>query len=162
MFINHHKTVTSVVVAILVTMLITTGVIVGIMMVVTKENTCNKETSSPPTSSKAPITGNITHGTTKPKISSRTASLIVIGGYQEADGVLDSLNSVDVYSLSSGDITWSHKGKRSPYSWHETGRAVKNGIIYVIGTFRFRNSPPLQDAAAKYSAVENTWQIILP
>ena len=90
-----------------------------VTMMVTKENTQNDINKMEP----------VTKATTESADSS--ACLIVIGGKQN----VEPLNTVDIYTLSSGNIKWSHKGEPLVNRWIAAGRAVKNGNIYMLGGF---------------------------
>ncbi len=88
-----------------------------------------------------------------------TTSLVVIGGYQEVDGEWESLNTVDFYNMSAGNITWSRRGQPSPYNWTGAGRAVSDTDIYVIGGITYKKRVySYQYGTYKYNIVDNTWQ----
>ncbi len=87
-----------------------------------------------------------------------TASLVVIGGMQGVYPWVVSSNTVDIYQLNSGSITWSHQGSPSPYGWARAGWAVDNGNIYVLGGWLYDVPSRIQYGAAKYSVEDNRWE----
>ncbi len=146
---QQHKTLAAVLLAIFLTMVITAGIIVVVMVAITKDRTESDAIT------KAPVTmeNNIADITTSSIISS-TASLVVIGGWQRSD----TLNTVDIYQLNSGNIRWSHQGHPSPYTWRDAGRAVGRGNIYLLGGHTHINGLSTRHfGVAQYSITDNTW-----
>ncbi len=94
--------------------------------------------------------------TTAPTTS---ATFVVIGGALRVDGKVESLNTVDFYEMSAGNITWSHRGEPSPYNWTDAGRAVSGTDIYLVGGHTWEQDvDSYQYGTYKYSIVDNTWQ----
>ncbi len=57
---------------------------------------------------------------------------------QKVNEEYDLLNTVDIYIVSAGNITWSHQGEPSPYNWARTGTAVNDTNIYAVGGYTYK------------------------
>ena len=69
------------------------------------------------------------------------------------------MNTVNIYSLNSGSITWSHEGQRSLHAWTRTCKAVKSGNVYILGAStsslnRGRN----RYGTARYHVADDRWE----
>ncbi len=104
-------------------------------------------------------------------VAGNVALLVIIGGIHVIRGEGMSQNTVDVYHLNSGNVTWSHRGSSSPYAWTGAGSAVHHHQIYMgggrtshgiicssgygpcIGSVSTRR-------AARYNPIDDSWQIL--
>ena len=64
------------------------------------------------------------------------------GKVQKVNGECNSLNTVDIYVVSAGNITWSHQGEPSPYTWTSAGTAINNTDT-VVGGYTYKQGSDL-------------------
>ncbi len=60
------------------------------------------------------------------------ASLLIIGGYTY-NGTPTYYDTVQIYTVDEGHVTWNKYGTPAPYSWYAAGTAASGGIIYIVG-----------------------------
>ncbi len=92
--------------------------------------------------------------------SGTTASLVVIGGKQNINhnGDWQSMNTVDIYDLQAGSISWSHQGQFSPVAWTKAAGAVDNGNFYIMGGFTYGRGGRRTKDTFKYNIRDNSWE----
>ncbi len=82
-----------------------------------------------------------------------------------------SQNTVDIYLLHSGSVTWSHRGSSSPFAWTDAGRVVHHHEIYMGGgkiTHGYicsSGSGPCMNShyfrkSARYNPIDDSWQVL--
>ena len=92
---------------------------------------------------------------------------MIAGGLPIVNGEGMSQNTVDVYLLHTGSVTWSHRGGSSPIAWTNAGIAVNDKALYIAGghistvydhgTNMGRVS---HRRAAWYNPIDDKWQIL--
>ncbi len=64
--------------------------------------------------------------------------LVVIGGRDMSDQYHDS---VDIYSINQGTISWKRQGQEAPYTSAGAGAAVSGKYIFIAGkSFYFQSN----------------------
>ena len=88
-------------------------------------------------------------------IGESSASLVVTGGHFYRT----SLDSVDIYTLGYGKITWSHNGNISPVAYSMAGAyAGLDGDLYIVGTNGAGMESKWQYQSAHYNVRCDSWQ----
>ena len=90
-------------------------------------------------------------------------SLLIIGGYTY-NGTFGNKDTVQIYSVNDGHVSWKGQGRPAPYPWYQGGTGVSGSNIYIAGGF----SPDANDLegtskflrAAKYDALHNSWTLL--
>ncbi len=152
-------------IAVLVSVLLTT-IIVGMAMALllpvksdrpkdTSENGSQQTTAGPLSEQTTSDTGSNIIG---------QAFLVIIGGQTfEAPSELDT---VQIYSVKDGHVTWIREGNHAPYCWYNGGAAASGGNIYIAGGWILdqannQDEESLTTRAAKYNVRDDSW-VFLP
>ncbi len=88
--------------------------------------------------------------------------LVIIGGQTSITQIY--YNTVQIYTLGGGNVTWKKYGRSAPYRWTNGGTATSGGNIYIAGGgARDRDGRSVElyhRRAAKYNVRDDRWEIL--
>ncbi len=91
------------------------------------------------------------------------ASLVVIGGHT-SNGTSNYYDTVQIYTVDKGHVTWNKYGTPVPYQWEWAGTAASEGDIYIVGGQAWDSNGQLVELgwsrAAKYNVRDDRWEFL--
>ncbi len=152
-----------IVIATIVSILLVTvivGIILGLILrtssstIGTSENESDKITTGPMDGQMTIDSGSSPKG---------PGLLVIIGGYKY-NGTFTYYDTVQIYTVDKGRVTWKKYGTPAPYHWSRGGTATSGGNIYIVGGWAKDSDGQevelVNRRAAKYNVGNDRWKTL--